>query len=112
MSFTDKLKAKADELKLQEKATKLGEAATKAAEQAKVKAGDLAHDNRDKITTAIDKAGEAVDKRTGGKYADQITKAKGAANKGADKLAEQGKGNPNLPDQEGGGVPETRQFDE
>lgn len=89
MSFTDKLKQKAQELDLQTKAEQLSKAATEAAHQAKEKAGDLAHSKRHQISSAIDQAGEAVDKKTDGKYADKVAKAKAQANKGVDKLAEQ-----------------------
>lgn len=39
------------------------------------KAKDLLNKNQDKIEQAIDKAGDAVDAKTGGKYAEQVDKA-------------------------------------
>lgn len=78
MAFADKLKAKAVDLGLADKAA-----------QAKEKAAVLADKNRDKIAGAVDKAGSTVNAKTGGKHADKIAKAKGAALKGVDKLAEQ-----------------------
>ncbi len=100
MSFLDKLKHKADELHLQEKAEHLAEQAKEAAQQAaeqakeaaqqaKEKAGELAHENREKIEGLADKAGHAIDERTGGKYADKIAKAKDQVTRGVDKVAEQ-----------------------
>lgn len=91
MSMFDKLKQKAAELGLPEKTEQLQEAATKAAHQAKEKAGDLAEQNRDKVTGALDKATQVIDEKTDGKYHNQVTKATGAVSKGVDKLAEQGK---------------------
>lgn len=98
MSFTDKIKAKAEELDLKSKAAKAQEVAQKAAHQAAEKAGELADKHGDKVTAQAgkiaDKAATAVDAKTGGKYSDKIEKAKGAVvdgvAKGTDKLAEQG----------------------
>ena len=69
MAFADKLKAQA--LK------------------AKDKAAILADQNRDKIAAGVEKAGSTIDAKTGGKHADKIAKAKGAALKGVDKVAQQ-----------------------
>jgi hypothetical protein len=52
----------------------------------KKKATKVVDDNSDKIHSGIDKAGDFVDQKTKGKYSDKITKAKGAAEKGLDKL--------------------------
>ncbi|MET4046419.1 hypothetical protein BJD99_11405 [Rhodococcus sp. 1163] len=38
-----------------------------------------AAENSDKIEQAVDKAGDFVDKKTGGKYADQVDKVQDAA---------------------------------
>ncbi len=89
MSFMDKMRQKAEELDLEEKAEQLSEAAAKAARQAKEKAAKLADENRDKVGSALDKAGAAIDERTDGKYADKVAKAKQQVTKGVDKLAEQ-----------------------
>lgn len=53
--------------------------AKNAAEQARATAARVAAERGDSIRTGLDKAGDAVDRRTGGKYRDQIQKAKGAA---------------------------------
>ena len=39
------------------------------------KAKSMLFQNKDKVEDAIDKAGDAVDKKTGGKYADQVDTA-------------------------------------
>lgn len=89
MSMFDKLKQKADELELQKKAEQLTEAAKEAAHHAKEKAGDLAHQNREKVEGVLDKAGRVIDEKTEGKYHDKVAKAQDAARKGVDKIAEQ-----------------------
>ena len=48
------------------------------------KARDLAQDNADKLDGVIDRAADAVDEKTGGKYSDKIDKAAGAARKALD----------------------------
>ena len=45
------------------------------------KAKDLLAKNSDKVDTAIEKAGDLVDKRTQGKYASQVNKVQDAAKK-------------------------------
>ncbi|MEV0356953.1 antitoxin [Nocardia sp. NPDC050697] len=42
---------------------------------------DLARQNADKVDDVIDKAGDLVDDRTGGKYADKVDSAQDAAKK-------------------------------
>lgn len=79
MGFIDKIKAKATELGLDEKA-----------QLAKEKAVAAADGNRDKIAGAVSKAGDAVNEKTGGKYADKVAKAQGAAMSGVDKVAASG----------------------
>lgn len=60
-----------------------------AAQQAKEKAGQLAHDNKDKFAGMLGKLTSKIDEKTQGKYHDKLEKAQDAALKGADKLAEQ-----------------------
>lgn len=45
------------------------------------KAKDFANNNPDKVQQGIDKAGDAVDAKTDGKYASQVDKAQEAAAK-------------------------------
>ena len=53
--------------------------ARSAAEQARATAARLAAERGDTIRNGLDKAGQAADRRTGGKYADRIQKLRGAA---------------------------------
>lgn len=45
------------------------------------KAKQFADDNPDKVNQGIDKAGDTVDERTGGKHAEHVDKAQDAARK-------------------------------
>ncbi|MET7772945.1 antitoxin [Nocardia sp. NPDC005366] len=45
------------------------------------KAMDLAQQNADKVDTVIDKAGDLVDQKTEGKFADKVDTAQDAAKK-------------------------------
>ncbi|GFM17353.1 MULTISPECIES: antitoxin [Mycobacteriaceae] len=54
------------------------------------KAKDLLAKNSDKVDSAIDKAGDLVDKRTQGKYASQVNKVQDAAKKAVADNAAQG----------------------
>ena len=49
------------------------------------KGKDLAAENSDKIDGAVDKAGDFIDNKTGGKYSDKIDKVQDAAKKAVDK---------------------------
>ncbi len=49
------------------------------------KAKNLVSKNADKVETAIDKAGDIVDRKTQGKYASQVDKVQEAAKKAVDK---------------------------
>lgn len=89
MSFKDKAKVKAEEWDIEGKAEKLASELGRAAHEAKVKAAQLADENRDKVAGVLDKAGAKIDERTEGKYSDKIAKAKEQVNKGVSKLAEQ-----------------------
>ena len=71
MGFLDKFKKQAPELKK--------------------KAADLAASQNYKIDVGIDKAADAVNKATKGKYEDKIDSAADKAQEGVDKLAEDGK---------------------
>lgn len=65
------------------------DAAKKAAGQARDTPGKLTHDNRYRIDAALDKAGAAVDQRTGRKYAKHIESVKRQLGRGVDVVAGQ-----------------------
>ncbi|WP_225847404.1 antitoxin [Streptomyces sp. HPF1205] len=58
----------------------------------KDKAGDLAREHGDKIDSGIDKAGQAADSRTGGKYGQQIDRGADRAKGAVDDYGNQGGG--------------------
>ncbi|PQZ95791.1 antitoxin [Arthrobacter sp. MYb227] len=66
MSIFDELKGKAEELK--------------------DKAADLIQENSEKITGAIDQAGDFIDEKTGGKFADKVDKVQDGAKGLLDKV--------------------------
>lgn len=70
-------------------AKKMLKEAEHAAANALKAAGEMTEANRDKIDSALDRAGRFVDGKTEGKYAAQVAKAKTAAGKGVDFVAAQ-----------------------
>ncbi|OBF29642.1 antitoxin [Mycobacterium sp. ACS4331] len=52
------------------------------------KAKDLIGKNTEKVEQAIDKAGDFIDDKTGGKYSDTVDKVQDAAKNAAEKLNE------------------------
>lgn len=70
---------------LRAKAEQLG--VDKAVKQAADKAAELAAKNKGTVSTWADKAGKAVDEKTGGKYHDKIAKGQAGLATGVDKLA-------------------------
>ena len=50
------------------------------------KVGDLFDGNEEKLDNAVDKTGDVVDDKTGGKFSDQMDKAQNAAKQGIDAL--------------------------
>ncbi len=67
------------------------------------KVKDLLAKNADKVDTAIDKAGDIVDKKTQGKYTQQVDKIQEVAKKAVDSNANQAGRVP--PTQQSGQVP-------
>lgn len=52
------------------------------------KAKDLAAENKDQVDDVIDKAGEMIDEKTGGKYSDQVDQGQEAAKDFVEELEE------------------------
>lgn len=50
--------------------------------------GDLARQHEEQIEAAIEQVGDAVDEKTGGKYAGHVDQAQAVANEQLDRLAE------------------------
>lgn len=83
------LEAKARELELEKKLEKFADRADHYLREAAVKAGDYAHDNRDRVEGALDRAGSKVDEKTDGKYHRTFEKVKTGVLVGVDWVAEQ-----------------------
>lgn len=50
------------------------------------KVGDLAKEHEDKVEAGIEKVGDIIDEKTGGKYSEQVDQAQKVANEQFDKL--------------------------
>ena len=83
------LEAKARELELDKKIESLAEQADHLLREAAVKAGDYAHDNRERVEGALDRAGSTVDEKTDGKYSRYVEKLRTGVLVGVDWVAEQ-----------------------
>ncbi|HYN65328.1 MAG TPA: antitoxin [Ornithinibacter sp.] len=83
------LEAKARELELDKKLESLADQADHLLRDAAVKAGDYAHDNRDRVEGALDRAGSKVDEKTDGKYTRYVDKLRTGVLVGVDWVAEQ-----------------------
>ena len=83
------LEAKARELELEKKLEAFAEKADHYLREAAVKAGDYAHDNRDRVEGALASAGSKVDEKTDGKYHRTVEKLKTGVLGGVDWVAEQ-----------------------
>lgn len=57
-------------------------------DSAKDKASELAGEHQDTIDEGVEKAGDAVDEKTDGKYADKVAKVREQVDRGVDKVAE------------------------
>ncbi|MGB7819394.1 MAG: antitoxin [Ornithinibacter sp.] len=83
------LEAKAREMDLEAKLTTFADQADHYLQLAATKAGELAHDNRERIDDQLTKAGAAVDGRTDGKYASYVGKLHVGVMSGVDWVADQ-----------------------
>ena len=83
------LEAKARELELERKLEAFAEKADHYLREAAVKAGDYAHDNRDRVEGALASAGSKVDEKTHGKYTRYVEKLRTGVLVGVDWVAQQ-----------------------
>jgi ElaB/YqjD/DUF883 family membrane-anchored ribosome-binding protein len=83
------LEAKARELELDKKLESFADQADHYLHEAAVKAGDYAHDNRDRVEETLDKAGAKVDEKTDGKYTRYVEKLRTGVLVGVDWVAQQ-----------------------
>jgi hypothetical protein len=88
VSFGEQLKSKADEVHLQEKAKDFGDALAEMVKAAIALVAGYAHDNREKVDSALDKAEAKITEKTGGKHNDTVLKVRAGVDKGIDKIVE------------------------
>ena len=84
----DRIRAKLDELDVDRRVDELAAKTEQAVSQGMVKAGELAHEHRDEIDTALGRAADAVDRRTDGKHSARVGKLKGRLEQGVERIAE------------------------
>lgn len=89
MTITDTLKQKLDELEIERHVTEAAAEIERAVVDAVEKVGGLAHERRPDIDGWLDKASEAINDRTEGRYADQVASLRGQIEYGVDKVAAQ-----------------------
>ena len=88
MSFADNIKAKIKDVDVEKQLTELVDEGEKLVNDAVTKAGEVAHDKRDDVEGWLDKATGAINDKTEGKYADQVSKVRDTLLGGLDKLAQ------------------------
>lgn len=88
MSFADNIKAKIKDVDIEAQLTSLVDEGEQLVKDGVSKAGVLAHDKRGDIDGWLGKASEAINTKTEGKYADQLTKLRETLLTGVDKVAE------------------------
>jgi ElaB/YqjD/DUF883 family membrane-anchored ribosome-binding protein len=86
--LTEGLKARLDELELERRITELTAQAEDLVIRGLAKAGEATHEHRERIEDLLDKAGNAIDQRTEGRYADKVSRARLQLERGVDRLAE------------------------
>ena len=89
MTITDTLKKKLDELEIERHVAETTAEIERVVIDAVGKAGNLAHERRTDIAGWLDKAGEAINERTEGRYADQVAGVRSKIEHGVDKVASQ-----------------------
>jgi hypothetical protein len=87
--ITDALKDKLDELEVERHLAELAAQAEDAVIRGVTRAGEMTHENRDRIGGFLDRAAQAADRRTDGRYADRIGRVRSQVDRGVDRLADQ-----------------------
>lgn len=87
-TFTESVRTKAEELELERRLGEFAGAAGVALQRALDLAADFAQRHRDDIATFLDRAGNAVDERTGSRYAGAVDRVKDGLNRGVSRIAD------------------------
>lgn len=89
MPITDNLKQKLDELEIERHVTEAAAEIERTVVEVVQKAGSLTHERRGDIEGWLDKATQAINERTDGRYADQVSGVRSTIESGVGKLADQ-----------------------
>ena len=102
--LAETIRAKLDEYEVERHLEELASTIEGAVRQGVSKVGELTHEHKDDLGRLIDKAADAVDRRTDGKHADRISQVRGSLERGVERIADQRHGDaPQPPD--GPGTP-------
>jgi hypothetical protein len=87
-SLGESIRAKVEEYELDRHLAELAGTVEHAVRQGLARAGELAHEHQGDIERLIDKAADAVDRRTDGKHAGTIHQVRGSLERGMARIAE------------------------
>jgi RNA-splicing ligase RtcB len=87
--LADQIRAKMDEYEVERHLNELASTLESAVRTGVAKAGEFAHEHKGDLERLIDKAADAVDRRTSGRHADTIQQVRGSLERGVDKIAAQ-----------------------
>jgi ElaB/YqjD/DUF883 family membrane-anchored ribosome-binding protein len=108
--LADQIRAKMDEYDVDRHLSDLASTVEQVVRTGMAKAGEFAHEHKGDLERLLDKATDAVDRRTDGKHADTIAQVRGSLERGVDKIAEQrGDGTPDEPGPAGPPGPQSPQ---
>jgi ElaB/YqjD/DUF883 family membrane-anchored ribosome-binding protein len=86
--LAETIRAKMEQYEVDRHLNEIATTLENAVRQGVAKAGELAHEHRGDIERLIDKAADAVDRRTEGKHADRIQQVRGSLERGVERIAE------------------------
>ncbi|HEX3224263.1 MAG TPA: antitoxin [Nocardioides sp.] len=95
--IADTIRAKLDEYEVDRRLNELAQQVETVVREGVAKVGELAHEHRDDLKGFIDKAADALDRRTEGKHAERISQVRGQLERGVEKLADQRPDDPATP---------------
>jgi hypothetical protein len=84
----DRIRAKLDELEVDHRVDDLVTKTEQAVAQGVARAGELAHEHRDEIDTALGRAADAVDRRMDGRHGARLGRLRDKLEQGVDRIAE------------------------
>ncbi|MDX6357732.1 MAG: hypothetical protein QOH37_786 [Nocardioidaceae bacterium] len=84
--FGDRIKARLEELDAEGRVGEIVGRAGDAVDRGVARAGELAHQHREQIDGALDRASGRLDLRTDGRFADRISRARTSLDRGVDRI--------------------------